>query len=150
MACNNSLTKNDQLNKPEKTPSNVHFDDVSEKSLDKNQQHKGTKCRHSTLAQEQKYKNAIACQIDSLERLLAKIEKDQKRVLSIMLDMRYIYTKYLNEANKTDKKCDEIYICALGLEQELYISNKEREQAVSLLQQQTVKVKRYEKMIDAL
>ena len=64
--------------------------------------------------------------------------------------MRSIYTKYLNKANKADKERDEIRTRALGLEQELHISNEEREQAVSLLQQQTVKVKRYKKMIDAL
>ena len=64
--------------------------------------------------------------------------------------MRSIYTEYLHEANEADKERDEIRTRALGLEQELHISNEEREQAVSLLQQQTVKVKRYEKMIDAL
>ena len=64
--------------------------------------------------------------------------------------MQSIYIKYLNKVNKPNKKRNEIRTCALGLEQELYISNKERKQAVSLLQQQTVKVKRYEKMIDAL
>ena len=56
----------------------------------------------------------------------------------------------MNKVNKADKKRDEIRTRALGLEQELHISNEEREQAVSLLQQQTVKVKRYKKMIDAL
>ena len=44
----------------------------------------------------------------------------------MILDMRSIYIKYLNKINKADKKCDEIRICTLGLEQELYISNKER------------------------
>ncbi len=68
----------------------------------------------------------------------------------MILDMQSIYTKYLDQANKADKENNEIYTCALGLEQELYISNEEREQAVSLLQQQTVKVKRYERIIDAL
>ena len=150
MACNNSSTKNDQPNKPRRTPSNVHFDDVSEKSPEQDWQHEGTKCRRNTLAQEQEHNNAAAWQIDSLERLLAEIEKDPKGVLSMILDMRSIYTEYLNEANKADKKRDEIRTRALGLEQELHISNEEREQAVSLLQQQTVKVKRYEKMIDAL
>ena len=150
MACDNSSTENDQPNKPRKTPSNVHFDDVSEKSPEQDWRHEGTKCRRSTLAQEQEHNNAAAWQIDSLERLLAEIEKDLEGVLSMILDMRSIYTEYLNEANEADKKRDEIRTRALGLEQELHISNEEREQAVSLLQQQTVKVKRYEKMIDAL
>ena len=56
----------------------------------------------------------------------------------------------MHEANEADKERDEIRTRALGLEQELHISNEKREQAVSLLQQQTVKVKRYKKMIDAL
>ena len=68
----------------------------------------------------------------------------------MILDMRSIYTEYLHEANEADKERDEIRTRALGLEQELHISNEEREQAVFLLQQQIVKVKRYEKMIDAL
>ncbi len=78
------------------------------------------------------------------------IEKDPKEVLSMILDMQSIYTKYLDKANKADKKRDEIYTRALGLEQELHISNKEREIAVFILQQQTVNIKRYEKMINAL
>ena len=61
----------------------------------------------------------------------------------MILDMRSIYTKYLNKANKANKKCNEIYIYALGLEHKLYINNKKKEQAVFLLQQQTVKVKHY-------
>ena len=68
----------------------------------------------------------------------------------MILDMQSIYSEYLDQVNKADKERDKIYTCALGLEQELYISNKEREQAVSLFQQQTVKVKYYEKMIDIL
>ena len=135
MARNNSLTKNNQPNKPRKIPSNVHFDDISEKSPEQDWQHEGTKCRRSIFAQKQEHNNAAAWQIDSLERLLAEIEKDPKRVLSMILDMRSIYTKYLNKANKADKKRDEICTRALGLEQELYINNKEKEQAVSLLQQ---------------
>ena len=135
MARDNSSTENDQPNEPRRTPSNVHFDDVSEKSPEQDWRHEGTKCRRSTLAQEQEHNNAAAWQIDSLERLLAKIEKDPEGVLSMILDMRSIYTKYLNKANKADKKRDKIYTCALRLEQELYISNKETEQAISFFQQ---------------
>ena len=68
----------------------------------------------------------------------------------MILDIGSIYTEYLNKANKVYKKRDEIHICALRLEQELDIRNKKREQAVSLHQQQTVKVKLYKKMIDKL
>ena len=45
----------------------------------------------------------------------------------MILNMQIIYIKYLNQTNITDKKRDEIYICALRLEKELYISNKKRE-----------------------
>ncbi len=69
----------------------------------------------------------------------------------MILDMQSIYTKYsLDQANKVDKEGNKIHIRVLGLEQELYISNEEREQAVSLLQKQNVKVKRYKRMIDVL
>ncbi len=45
----------------------------------------------------------------------------------MILDMQSIYTKYLDQANKADKKRDEIHTRALGLEQELHISNEEKE-----------------------
>lgn len=62
----------------------------------------------------------------------------------MILEMRSIYTKYLDQTNKANKERNEKHTCALGLEQELHISNKKREHAIFLLQQQTVK---YEKMI---
>ena len=52
----------------------------------------------------------------------------------MILDMQSIYTKYLDQANKVDKERDEIHTYALELEQELHISNENREQAVSFLQ----------------
>ena len=146
---NSSTEQNDQPYEPRRTPASVHFDDVSEKSPEQDWRHEGTNRRRSTLAQEE-HTNTAAWRIDSLERLLAEIEKDPEGVLSMILDMRSIYTEYLDQANEADKERDEIRTRALGLEQELHISNEEREQTVSLLQQQTVKVKRYEKMIDAL
>ena len=51
----------------------------------------------------------------------------------MILDMRSIYTKYLNKANKIDKKRNKIHTCVLKLEQEVYISDKERKQVVFLL-----------------
>ena len=51
----------------------------------------------------------------------------------MILDMRSTYTKYLNKVNKVDKKRNKICNCALRLEQEVHISNEEREQAVFLL-----------------
>lgn len=51
----------------------------------------------------------------------------------MILDMQRIYTEYLDQANKTGKNRDKIHICALKLEQKLYINNKKRELAVFLL-----------------
>ncbi len=51
----------------------------------------------------------------------------------MILDIQSIYTKYLDQANKADKECNEIHTRVLELEQELHISNEERKQAVSLL-----------------
>ena len=68
----------------------------------------------------------------------------------MILDIQSIYIEYLDQVNKADKKRDKIHIRVLRLEQELHISNEKREQAIFLLQQQTLKVKRYEKMIDIL
>ena len=150
MACNNFSTKNNQLNKPQKTPSNVHFDNISKKLPKQDQQYENTKCRPSTFAEKQKHNNTAVWQIDSLEKLLAKIDKDLKEVVSMILDMQSIYTKYLNKTNKVDKKRNKIYTRALRFEQEFYISNEKREQIVFLLQQQIVKAKRYKKMFDAL
>ncbi len=53
----------------------------------------------------------------------------------MILDMQSIYTKYLDQANEADQERDEIHTRVLRLEQELHISNEEREQTVSLLQQ---------------
>lgn len=51
----------------------------------------------------------------------------------MILDMQNIYTKYLDKANKADKKCNKIHICILKLEQNFHINNKEKEQMVFLL-----------------
>ncbi len=54
------------------------------------------------------------------------MDKDPDEVLTMILDMRNIYTEYLNQANHADEQCKEIRTIALGLEQELQISNNER------------------------
>ena len=110
------MAKNNQPNKPQKTSSNVHFDDVSEKSAEQDWQHEGIKCKRGTLAQKQEHNKAAAWQIDSLERLLVEIEEDPKGVLYMILDMRSIHTKYLNKAIKANKKRNGVRICALELE----------------------------------
>lgn len=68
----------------------------------------------------------------------------------MILDIRSIYTKYLDYIIKTEKDCDKIQICTLKLKQKLHISNEKKEQKVFFLQQETLKVKRYKKMIDVI
>lgn len=75
------------------------------------------------LAQK-KYTNNTIWQIDNLKKLLSKFKNDLKEVLSIILDMQRIYTEYLKEVNKANKKFDKICIYILRLEQKLYINNK--------------------------
>lgn len=105
MVCNNFSIKKNQLNKPQKTLTNVYFDNVSKNSLKQDWQYEDTKRRRSSFAQEQSYNNAVAWQINCREkRQLIEIEKDSKRGLSIIFDTRNNYNKYLNQANKADKK----------------------------------------------
>ena len=51
----------------------------------------------------------------------------------MILNIRNIYTKYLNKGNKADKKYDKISTYILELKEKLHISNKKRKQAVFLL-----------------
>lgn len=76
---------------------------------------------------KKEYINITASQINNLEKQLVEIKKDSGGVLSMILNMQNIYTKYLHKANKVDKKYDEIYTYMLELEQKLHISNKKRE-----------------------
>ena len=60
MTYNNFLIKqNNQSYKPQKILASVHFNDVSKKLPEKNQQHKDIKYRQNSLAQK-KYINATA------------------------------------------------------------------------------------------
>ncbi len=79
--------------------------------------------------------NSVTWQTDNLDKLMTEIYSNQEGVLSKILDMRKTNTEYLEQANKADKQNDEIRTRALGLDQDLYISNKKREQAVTLLQE---------------
>lgn len=60
--------------------------------------------------------NVIVWQINTLKRLLAKIRKKIKRVLFIILKMCSIYTIYLNQFNKANKRYDKIRIYILKFE----------------------------------
>ena len=99
---------------------------------------KERKHRRATLAEEDR-DNTATWQIDSREKLLTEMDKDSDGVLTMILDMRNIYTKYLNQANHADKQCKEIRTIALGLEQELQISNNKRQEAITLLEAQVAK-----------
>ncbi len=78
------------------------------------------------------------------------MDKDPDRVLMMILDLRNIYTKYLNQANHADEQCKEIRTIALGLKQELQISNNERQEAIILLETQVAKSNQYKRIIDML
>lgn len=68
----------------------------------------------------------------------------------MILDMYDTYTKYLDQANKVNKKCNKICICIYRLKQELSISNEKKEKIIAFLEQQTIKVKHYKRMINVL
>lgn len=58
-------------------------------------------------------KNSSTWQINSWVILLTEIDKNADRVIRIIFDIGNIYTKYLNQANNTSKKCNHIHIVAL-------------------------------------
>lgn len=61
-----------------------------------------------------------------------------------------IYTEYLNQTNYIDKYCITIQIIALWLQQELQISNNERQKAITLFKAQVAKSNQYKNIIDML
>ena len=147
---NSSSQLDDESHQTKGRSASVHFDDEPENLPVPDWRNEERKHRRAMLAEENACDNTAAWRIDSREKLLTEMNKDPDGVLTMILDMRKTYTEYLDQANEADDQRDEIRTRALGLKQELHISNEEREQAVSLLQQQTVKVKRYERMIDTL
>ena len=150
MARDNSSSQLDNHSHQTKEQStSVYFEDETEISPEPDWQNEERKHRHATLAEENR-DNTAAWRIDSREKLLTEMDKDPDGVLTMILDMRNIYTKYLNQANHADKQCKEIQTIALGLEQELQISNNERQEAITLLEAQVAKSNRYKKIIDTL
>lgn len=115
MACNNSLNKNHQPDKTQKSSTNIYFDNISEKLSEQNWWYKNIKYRQNMFAQEE-HIIATACQIDIWKKLLAEIKNDSGRVVSMILDMQRIYTKNLDKANKINNKCNEICTYILELE----------------------------------
>ena len=78
------------------------------------------------------------------------MDKDLDGVLTMILDMRNIYIEYLNQANHANKQCKKIRTIALGLEQELQISNNKRQEVITLLEAQVAKLNQYKRIIDTL
>ena len=70
--------------------------------------------------------------------------------MKIVLDIRTIYIKYLNQANNANKWYNQIWIVALGLEQELQISSNKKTEAITLLEAQVAKSNQYKKIINIL
>ncbi len=94
--------------------------------------------------------NIAAWQIDSREKLLIEMDKDLDGVLTMILNISNIYTKYLNQANYANKLCKEIQTIILGLEQEFGISNNERQEAIILLKTQVANSNQYKRIINTL
>ncbi len=150
MAQDNSLSPLDDKNHQTKGQSaSVHFDDEPENLPVPDWRNKERKHRRTTLVEED-CDNTVAWRIDSREKLLTEIDKDPDGVLTMILDMRIIYTEYLNQTNHADKQCKEIRTIVLGLEQELQISNNERQEAIILLEAQVAKLNQYKRIIDIL
>ena len=146
---NSSSQLNDHSHQTKERSTSVHFEDETKISPEPDWRNKERKHRRATLAEEDR-DNTAAWQIDSREKLLTEIDKDPDGILTMILDMRNIYTEYLNQANHANEQCKEIRIIALGLEQELQISNNERQEAITLLEAQVAKSNQYKKIIDTL
>ncbi len=130
---NSSSQLDDESHQTKGRSVSVHFNDEPENLPVPDWRNKKRKHRRITLAEKNVCDNTAAWRIDSREKLLTEMNKDPDGVLMMILDIRKTYTEYLDQANEVDNQRDKIRTRALGLEQELHISNKEREQVVSLL-----------------
>ena len=146
---NSSSQLDDQSHQTKERSTSVHFEDELEKLPEPDWRNKERKYRSTTLTEEDHEKTA-AWRIDRQEKLFTEMDRNADGVLKMILDMRTIYIEYLNQANNTDKQCNQIWTVALGLEQEFQISNNERTEAITLLEAQVAKSNRYEKIIDTL
>ncbi len=92
MAQDNSSSQLDNKNHQTKRRSvNVYFDDEPENLPVPDWQNEERKHRCTTLAEED-CNNTTAWRINSQEKLLTEMDKDLDGVLTIILDMRNIYT----------------------------------------------------------
>ena len=99
---NSSSQLDDHSHQTKEQSTSVHFEDETEILPEPDWQNKERKHRRTTLAEED-CDNTATWQIDSQEKLLTEMDKDLDGVLTMILDMRNIYTKYLNQANHTDE-----------------------------------------------
>ena len=107
MARDNSLSQlNDYSHQTKKRSTSVYFEDETEISPEPDWRNKERKHRRTTLAEED-HNNIAAWRIDSREKLLTETDKNSDGILMMILDMRNIYTKYLNQANHANKQCKE-------------------------------------------
>ena len=112
-------------------------------------QNKKRKYKHTALGKKDR-KNTAAWQIDCPEKLFTEMDRKPDGILKMILDMRIIYTKYLNQANNANKQCNQIQAIALKSEEELQINNNERTEVIILLEAQVAKSNQYEKIINML
>ena len=130
---NSSSQLDDQSHQTKERSASVYFEDELEKSLEPDWRNEERKHRHTTLAEDDR-ENTAAWRIDSREKLFTEMDRNHDGVLKMILDMRTIYTEYLDQANNADEQYNQIRTVALGLEQELQISNDERTEALTLLE----------------
>ena len=126
MAWDNSSSQlDDKSNQTKRRSVNIYFNDELKNLSLPNWENKKRKHRCTILAKKD-CNNTAAWQINSQEKLLIKKDKNFDEVLTMILNMRNIYTKYLNQINQADKQCKKFETITLGLEQEFQINNNER------------------------
>ena len=92
---NSSSPLDNQSYQTKKQSASVYFENELEKLPEPDWQNKKRKYRRTILAEESQ-KNTAAWQIDSQEKLFIEMDRNSDGVLKMILDMRTIYTKYLN------------------------------------------------------
>ena len=99
---NSSSQLDDHSHQTKERSTSVHFEDETEILPELDWRNKERKHRYATPAEED-HDNTAAWRIDSQKKLLTEMDKDPDGILTMILDMRNIYIKYLNQANHADK-----------------------------------------------
>ena len=89
---NSSSQLDDHIHQIKEQSTSVHFEDDTEISPEPDWRNKEGKHRCATLAEKDR-DNTAAWRIDSREKLLTEMDIDPDGVLTMILDMRNIYTK---------------------------------------------------------